>query len=75
MKEYRVIKVTDYSVPHGVKPELVVKVWKNGMIEIRERCRRVEYSATVGSVYVGALKREVMEKKKQRKRGKSFAGV
>lgn len=68
MREYRTIKVTDYSVPHGVKPKLVVRVWRNGTIEIREHCRRVVYTSTAGSVYVGALKREIAEKKKSRKR-------
>lgn len=66
VREFRDIKVTDYSVPYGVNPRMVVRVWRNGMIEIREFRRRVKYSSTIASVYVGALKREV----KGRKRGK-----
>lgn len=68
VRDFRDIKVVDYSVPHGVNPRMKVRVWKNGMIEIREFRRKVKYSSTVASVYVGALKKEVSGRKKGRKK-------
>ncbi len=70
VREFRDIKVTDYSVPYGVNPRMVVRVWKNGMIEIREFRRRVKYSSTIASVYVGALKREVGVRGRGKGRGR-----
>lgn len=47
------------SVPHGVKPELVVTIYESGVIGIREkgRPRRFEQQREVGELYVESLRR------------------
>lgn len=39
-KPYRKVRVYDEKVPHGYRPNIVVEVWPNGLIRLREMGRR-----------------------------------
>lgn len=59
------------NVPHGVNPKIVVTLYPNGVIGLRESRRRREYTLGVGALYVQAVAAQArldrIEKKKKRK--------
>lgn len=50
-KPYRTVRVTDNGVGHNVNPYLVVEIYYNGTITIREKGRRRKYSGTISDIY------------------------
>ncbi len=50
-------------VPHGVKPQLVLTIYPDGILGIRELGRRREYQLDVATLYVTAIRREVAARK------------
>lgn len=52
---------TRASVPHGVKPEIVVTLYPGGTIGLRESGRRksAEYCLDVGALYVRAVQNQI----------------
>ena len=63
---------TRASVPHGVKPEIVITLYPGGTIGLRESGRRksAEYCLDVGTLYVRAVQNKlaVERMKKGKKR-------
>lgn len=59
------------NVPHGVNPKIVVTLYPNGVIGLRESRRRREYTLGVGTLYVQAVtiqsRLDRIERKKKRK--------
>lgn len=59
------------NVPHGVNPNIVVTLYPNGLIGLREARRRREYCVNVGLIYqqavLAAARAEAIERKKERK--------
>ena len=43
------------NVPYGVNPKIVVTLYPNGIIGLREARRRREYSLGIGTLYVQAV--------------------
>lgn len=62
------------NVPHGVNPKIVVTLYPNGVISLREARRHMEYSISIGELYVKAVReaayRERLERRKKRRRTK-----
>jgi hypothetical protein len=54
-KAYREIRVDDPKAEHGISNKLVIRVWPNGVVEVREAKRRSGYSTNVSSIYKRAL--------------------
>lgn len=51
-------KVRVAGMPHGIKPDLVIVLYPNGIIGLREARRRREYQVTVGSLYARLVAQE-----------------
>lgn len=43
------------NVPYGVNPKIIVTLYPNGIIGLREARRRKEYALSVGTLYVQAV--------------------
>lgn len=56
-----VTRRTRASVPHGVKPEIVITLYPGGTIGLREAGRRktAEYFLDVGTLYVRAVQNKI----------------
>ena len=83
-KPYRRIRVYDINVPHGYRHDIIVEVWPNGLIKLRERGRREKsaHGIMAGDLYSMLLRRAALayvaakrkaraEKRKLRKGGRS----
>jgi hypothetical protein len=61
------------NVPHGVNPKIIVTLYPNGVIGLREARRRREYTLGVGALYVSAVAAQArldrIEKRRARRRG------
>ena len=65
------------SVPYGVNPQIIITLYPNGILGMRESRRRREYCAAIGTVYQQAVfaaaradrKAAKLERKQQRKDG------
>ncbi len=57
-KAYRVVRVNDRSVSHGIRPRFVAEIWPDGRLVIREQGRKLRVETTLGAVYEGCLMRE-----------------
>lgn len=68
-KPYRTIRVNDPYAPHGVDSRLILEVYPNGLIYIREHGRRVRREIQVSNIYVRCIMRDIA--KLPRKRRKS----
>lgn len=59
------------NVPFGVNPKIVVTLYPNGIIGLRESKRRREYTLGVGTLYVQAVAAQArldqIERRKARK--------
>lgn len=56
------------NVPHGVCPRLAVTINPDGTLAIREHRRRKAYTLDLGTLYVQAIRAEVRENRKARRR-------
>lgn len=65
-KGYREVRVHDDKVPWGVSADLVLEIYPNGAINIRESGRRTRYPVLASAVYVAAVKSAVWRKKHER---------
>ena len=74
-KPYRQIRVHDRNVGHGIRPQLVVAVWPDGRIEIREHKRRLSISVTAGTIYERALIQQALAERRQRRKNRRRSGV
>jgi len=78
-KPYRVVRVHDATERTGgmrFNPKLVLSIWPNGVIKIREHGCRQEYTLTAGSIFQRARYAEAMQKineKARNKKGKAKA--
>ncbi len=74
-KHYRVVRVTDDTVPHGVRSRLAVEIYPDGTIVLRELGRRRvnALSTTAGKVMIGLLWRNAMIAAKAKKAKKAKA--
>lgn len=61
-------RVVNARTPHGVRPQIVVTVYPNATIGLRELGRRKEYCLDAGALYVSAVIREVSKAKADRKK-------
>jgi|SRR5215471_3517153 len=81
-KPYRVIRVHDSNVPRGYRHDIIVEVWPNGLIKLRERGRREKsaHGIMAGDLYSMLLRRAALahvaakrkaraEKRKLRRKG------
>jgi hypothetical protein len=68
-----VTRRTRASVPHGVKPELVITLYPGGTIGLRESGRRkkAEYFLDVGALYVRAVQNKIAFDRLQKARARS----
>lgn len=57
-KPFRVCRVTDKSVGHGIRPSFVCEVWPDGRLVIREQGRKLRVVTTLGTVYEQCLMRD-----------------
>ena len=78
-KPFRVVRVEDHSAPVGTRrhhPKLVLSIWPNGVIKIREHGRRREYALTASSLFVRARWAEAMQifREQSGKRSKAKGG-
>lgn len=53
--------------PHGFTPDVVVTLYPNGHIGLREARRRKEYLIPIAAVLTMAVKRDVAEARRARK--------
>ena len=64
-------RVAAAHVPHGVNPRIVVTLYPNGVIGLREARRRREYQLGIGALYVQAVAAQAridrIERKKRRR--------
>lgn len=75
---YRRVRVTDETVDHGIRPRLEVRLWPNGVLQLREVGRRTLYSTTTAQVYkqlvvsaiLSAKRAKRAERRASRKRAK-----
>ena len=67
------LRVVNARVPHGVTPNIVVAVYPDGTIGLRELRRRQEFRLNLGTLYTNALLADAREKaaakRKNRRRG------
>lgn len=59
-KPYRVVKVTDRSVGHGIRPQFITEIHPDGRLVIREQGRRHRVETTLGTVYENCLMRDAL---------------
>jgi len=61
-KPYRVIRVHDENVPRGYRNDIIVEVWPNGLIKLRERGRRAKsaHGIMAGDLYSMLLRRHAL---------------
>lgn len=66
---------TRASVPHGVKPEIIVTLYPGGTIGLRESGRRksAEYCLDVGALYVRAVQNKIAYDRLQKGKAKADA--
>lgn len=57
-KPFKVCRVTDKSVGHGIRPAFVCEVWPDGRLVIREQGRKLRVATTLGTVYEQCLMRD-----------------
>ena len=72
-KPYRVVRVHDATERTGgmrYNPKLVLSIWPNGVIKIREHGCRQEYTLTAGSIFLRARYAEAMRKISEKTRTK-----
>jgi hypothetical protein len=57
-KGYTVRRVHDDNVPHGYKSDIVVEIWPNGVLKLRERGRKQSSAVSfmVGDLYVDGVR-------------------
>lgn len=67
-KPYKVIHVHDIYAPHGVKSDLVLRIYPNGLIEISEKRRKVRRSMQASAVYVRCIMRDIAKLPRKRRR-------
>lgn len=69
-KPFRVVRVVTppQYVTHGVDPRLVLEIWPNGTIYIREHGRRVRREITAANVYVRCIMRDIAKLPRRRNR-------
>lgn len=67
-KPYKVIHVHDNYAPHGVKSDLVLRVYPNGLIEISEKRRKVRRSMQASAVYVRCIMRDIAQLPRRRRK-------
>lgn len=63
-KPYRVVRVhhndDDYpDYPHGVDRRMIMEIYPNGTIALREHGRRVRRYISVGNIYVRCIMRDI----------------
>lgn len=71
-KPYRVCKVRDASAPHGIRPQLILSVYPNGMLEIREHGRRMKVQTTLADVYARALMHQARAEMNAKRKAKKL---
>ena len=59
-KPYRVVRIHERNPPHRVSDKLVVKLWPDGRMEIREHGRRFSVTVQISYVYDRAKWRQAM---------------
>jgi hypothetical protein len=78
-KPFRVVRVRDANVGHGIRPELSIEVYPNGRLVIREAGRRMRVEATLGAVYEQCLMRDarrvVFAKRKAKQERRKVAKI
>jgi hypothetical protein len=60
-------------VPHGVRPTIVVSIYPQGLIGLRELGRRREYLVDVGALYVREVITSVNAARRERQQKRSRA--
>jgi hypothetical protein len=58
-KPFRVLRVTDIHAPHGVDKRLILEVYPNGLVYLREHGRRVRREVNVAKIYVSCIMRDL----------------
>ena len=73
-KPYRTIRVDEGASTRlggpKVRPRLVLRVWPNGVIGVREHGRRAEYFTTAGSLYYRLMVAEAFRAARLARAGK-----
>ena len=69
-KPYRVVRVHDTEVNHGVKPDIIIEVHPNGRLIFREkgRPRRFSYGTTAADIYGRLVRNEALRKMAAKKK-------
>jgi len=58
-KPYRVVRVHDPEAPHGVDARMILEIYPNGAVAIREHGRRMRRYITVANIYVRCIMRDI----------------
>lgn len=67
-KPYREFRVSDASVRmHKISGNIVVQIYDNGLMVMREKGKRTRYETTIGAVYTNRVWSEAMKKAREAK--------
>lgn len=66
-KPFKVVRVTDPHAPHGVDSRLVLEIYPNGLIYLREHGRRVRREITAAGIYVRCIMRDIAKLPRRRR--------
>lgn len=73
-KGFKTVRVVDRNATNNVNPNLILRISRDGVIEIREKGRKTGFTTTACAVYVRCMLNEVLkrnaEKARSRKRRK-----
>lgn len=68
-KPFRIVRVFDPHAPPGVDPRLILEIWPNGTIYLREHGRRVRRETHAAKIYVRCIMAELASRPRKRRRG------
>lgn len=69
-KPYKVCKVEDRSVGHGIRPQFSIEIHPNGRLVIRELGRRLRVEDSLGAIYERGLMRDARREKANKKKAR-----
>lgn len=69
-KPFRSVRVFDPHAPHGVDPRLILEIWPNGTIYLREHGRRVRRETHAAKIYVRCIVSEIAQLPRKRRRAR-----
>lgn len=75
-KPYKVCRVHDNKVPHGISPDIIMETHPNGLLVFREKGRRTRYETTAGQIFAGLVRKagyDAAAAKRQARRNKRAA--